>query len=101
MIIGITAVVVDSSSGLEADKLVVGIVLLIISFIFQGAQFVVEEKLFQSTYLNPNRLVGFEGLFGMLITLISIDIVVYIPCPDFMKSSCPNGMMEDSYQFFD
>ncbi|EAS05605.1 nucleotide-sugar transporter (macronuclear) [Tetrahymena thermophila SB210] len=97
--IGITSILV-SQDGLDPNQLLLGIILLVISFFFSSGQSVLEEKLFKTIYLHPNQLVGYEGSVGIIITWIALNIFSYIPCPQSMADDCPNGMMEDVPQFF-
>jgi drug/metabolite transporter (DMT)-like permease len=43
---------------------ILGIPLMIVSILIQGVQFIVEEKLLGSYYLNPMKVVGWEGITG-------------------------------------
>jgi drug/metabolite transporter (DMT)-like permease len=51
-----------------------GIGLLLISQIFAGTQFIVEEKLLGDYYLDPLKVVGFEGMWGFIYYLIALPI---------------------------
>jgi heme A synthase len=51
-----------------------GIIFLLISQCFTGAQFVVEEKLLSGYYLDPLLVVGLEGFWGCLI------YAIILPC---------------------
>jgi hypothetical protein len=49
-------------------------VLLLISQLFSGGLYIVEEKLLGDYYLDPLKVVGLEGLWGLLITIIMLVI---------------------------
>ena len=51
-----------------------GIILLLCSQCFAGTQFIVEEKLLGGYYLDPFKIVGTEGLFGLLYYLFCLPI---------------------------
>jgi len=51
-----------------------GILLLLISQLFSGGLYIVEEKLLGDYYLDPLKVVGLEGLWGFLITVIMLVI---------------------------
>jgi hypothetical protein len=45
------------------------------SQIFAGTMFIVEEKLLSSYYLDPIKVVGWEGVFGVLIYIVMLLIL--------------------------
>ena len=51
-----------------------GIILLVISQCFAGTQFIVEEKLLSGYYLDPFRVVGTEGMWGLCYYLFLLPI---------------------------
>jgi drug/metabolite transporter (DMT)-like permease len=51
-----------------------GILLLIIAQLFSGGLYIVEEKLLGDYYLDPLKVVGLEGLWGLLMTIIILPI---------------------------
>jgi drug/metabolite transporter (DMT)-like permease len=51
-----------------------GIILLIIAQLFSGGLYIVEEKLLGDYYLDPLKVVGLEGLWGLIMTLIILPI---------------------------
>jgi len=70
-----------------------GIILLLVSQLFAGTLFIVEEKLLGDYYLHPLKVVGWEGCWGCCYYAILLPIFQYIPCSG---SLCPNGVLEDS-----
>ena len=52
----------------------IGILLVVISQLFAGGLYIVEEKLLGDYYLDPLKVVGLEGLWGLLMTLIILPI---------------------------
>lgn len=52
----------------------IGLVLLVISQLFSGGMFIVEEKLLGDYYLDPLKVVGWEGVWGVLMYCIFLPI---------------------------
>lgn len=76
-----------------------GILLLIVSQCFAGTQFVTEEKLLSGYYLDPFKVVGTEGMWGLSYYLFLLPIFQYITCPTTGKglaALCFVGRLEDS-----
>lgn len=61
--------------------------MMIASLFTSGLQFTYEEKLFTDYAIHPQELVGFEGVYGLVISTIFITIFNYIPC-NLGVSSC-------------
>ena len=79
----------------DADKPLIGIILMIGSILIQGSQFVVEEKFLGEYYLSPLKVIGWEGIWGTLLFLIVLPILQFIPCHLELCSS--TGVVEDSW----
>ena len=73
-------------------------VLLLISQLFSGGLYIVEEKLLGDYYLDPLKVVGLEGLWGLLITIIMLVIFQQINCND--PQLCYYGKLEDTTRAF-
>jgi drug/metabolite transporter (DMT)-like permease len=85
----------------DPSTVATGIVLLLIAQLFAGTQFVVEEKILSSYYLNPMRIVGWEGFFGFLYYCIALPILQQIKCTrDDAAEFCPFGRLENSVVAF-
>lgn len=72
---------------------VLGISMLCGSILIQGCQYIVEEKLLGSYYLNPMKVVGWEGITGTILFAVLLPILQFIPCDAAM---CSNGVVEDT-----
>jgi drug/metabolite transporter (DMT)-like permease len=79
----------------EASTSSLGIILLLSSQCFAGAQFISEEKLLGDYVLDPFKVVGLEGMWGTLYYLILLPIFQNVSCSADM---CVNGHIEDSVQ---
>ncbi|OUM51320.1 hypothetical protein BVG19_g415 [[Candida] boidinii] len=52
----------------DASRLVSGMFLIFLGMIFSASQFVIEEYILSRLSMKPMKLVGYEGLYGALIT---------------------------------
>lgn len=73
---------------------VLGLAMMVASILVQGCQYIVEEKLLGAYYLNPMKVVGWEGIFGVILFAILLPILQFIPCTAAFCSS--SGVVEDS-----
>ena len=83
----------DDDDDSTAMKVIVGIVLVIVAQFFTGCHMVTEEKLFHDYYLHPLKLVGWEGLWGILIYSCLLVIFQFIKCSNV--DVCPHGTIEN------
>jgi len=60
--------------------------------------FIVEEKLLSDYYLDPLKIVGLEGVWGILIYCILLPILNNIPCD--IDNICNNGKLENTLVAF-
>ncbi|KAF2102143.1 hypothetical protein NA57DRAFT_34130 [Rhizodiscina lignyota] len=65
--------VVDNST--VAVQTVVGVLLIALAQIFTASQFVLEESIMERYSLEPLKAVGWEGIWGFLVTLIGMIIL--------------------------
>jgi drug/metabolite transporter (DMT)-like permease len=68
--VGIAAILASKSEPVNP----LGILLLLISQLFSGGLYIVEEKLLGDYYLDPLKVVGLEGLWGFLMCLVILPI---------------------------
>lgn len=59
----------------EVVRTIVGILLIAGAQIFTATQFVLEEFILEKYALEPLKVVGWEGLFGMLITALGMIVL--------------------------
>jgi hypothetical protein len=52
-----------------------------------GFQFAYEEGIFEKYHIEPVKMVGIEGLFGLTTNLIMIAIFTFVPCT-FGEDAC-------------
>jgi len=68
----------NDSSGAETN--ILGILLLLLSLLFSGFQFVIEEKFLGDSTIHPLKVVGWEGIWGSLYIFILLPIFQFVPC---------------------
>ena len=61
----------------EAVKAVIGVLLIAAAQIFTASQFVLEEWILENYEMDPLRVVGWEGIFGFLVTIAGM-IILYL-----------------------
>jgi len=59
----------------EAIRAIIGVFLIAGAQIFTASQFVLEEHILHKYALEPLKVVGWEGLFGFLVTVIGMVIL--------------------------
>jgi drug/metabolite transporter (DMT)-like permease len=59
----------------EALRAIIGVFLIAGAQIFTASQFVLEEWILENYALEPLKVVGWEGLFGFLVTLLGMAIL--------------------------
>jgi drug/metabolite transporter (DMT)-like permease len=96
-LVGLASLTGEQAEGQEVTE-PLGIILLIIAQLFAGALFVVEEKLLGDYYLDPLKIVGLEGLWGLIIWCIILPILQNIHCTS--PQLCPSGLVEDTLGAF-
>lgn len=85
ILVGIASVVTSGggAGSVGVGGTVLGIVMVLISLVIQAAQFVVEETILKHNQISAQRMVGLEGIFGMVFIFMWIMIFTFIPCPSF------------------
>ncbi len=66
---------------------VTGYFLLVVSLFSSGLFFTSEQKLMSKYYLEPLEVVGYEGVFGIIIYTIIVTILCFVPC-NFGPEAC-------------
>ena len=55
--------------------------------------FVSEEKILAHYEIDPMLMVGYEGLFGLIIMSIVLALAYFIPCES--ATFCPTGHLDN------
>jgi drug/metabolite transporter (DMT)-like permease len=61
----------------EAVKAVIGVLLIAAAQIFTASQFVLEEWILENYAMDPLVVVGWEGVFGFLVTVLGM-LIMYV-----------------------
>ncbi|KAF2676113.1 hypothetical protein K458DRAFT_447662 [Lentithecium fluviatile CBS 122367] len=59
----------------QAAMTIIGVLLIAGAQIFTATQFVIEERIMEKYSMEPIKVVGWEGVFGFLVTLIGMIIL--------------------------
>lgn len=59
----------------QAAKTIIGVMLIAGAQIFTATQFVLEERIMEKYAMEPIKVVGWEGVFGFLVTLVGMIIL--------------------------
>ena len=54
---------------------IIGVLLIAGAQIFTATQFVLEERIMEKYAMEPIKVVGWEGVFGFLVTLVGMIIL--------------------------
>lgn len=54
---------------------------MVVSLIFNGFLYAYEQKLLKQYTVSPLEMVGWEGVYGTVISFILVVILSFIPCP--------------------
>ncbi|PGH28992.1 hypothetical protein GX50_08258 [[Emmonsia] crescens] len=65
----------DAAETPVAVQTVIGVLLIAGAQIFTATQFVLEEWILEHYAMNPLKVVGWEGIFGFLVTLVGMIIL--------------------------
>lgn len=62
----------ESTAASTAARTIIGVLLIAGAQIFTATQFVVEEWILEHYALEPLKIVGWEGIFGFLVTVVGM-----------------------------
>ncbi|KAI1505492.1 hypothetical protein F5X99DRAFT_368206 [Biscogniauxia marginata] len=71
----VAAQIVEDPAAADAFRAVAGVLLIAGAQIFTATQFVLEEFLLEKSSIDPLQVVGWEGLFGLAVTLITMLVL--------------------------
>lgn len=99
--VGLAAVLRSNENAKDTEEEKInpfGIILIIIAQLFSGGLYIVEEKLLGDYYLDPLKVVGLEGLWGFLMSVVVLIIFGNIECHD--PDLCYYGYLENTQRAF-
>jgi drug/metabolite transporter (DMT)-like permease len=81
----------------HVSKAIIGMICVIGSLVTSATQMILEEKFLNKFRLPALKMVGLEGLWGIILSTISIAVAASIPCTyEVNGSNCnANGFVED------
>lgn len=91
LIIGISSLTSSSDSSENSG---LGIFLIILSQFFGGGKYITEQYLLRNYKIHPLKAVGFEGISGLVLSIILLPIFNTIHCNKV--NICKNGYVENS-----
>lgn len=94
ILVGLSAILGGDSSGSSWGLQLLGCILVVVSQFVQASQIIVEEYLLSDINLHPLQVVGLEGMWGQIFT-----ILFWIPFGMFIGGQ-ENGHLEDSFDTF-
>jgi drug/metabolite transporter (DMT)-like permease len=73
--VGLSSFLSDNSGGGKSSQSqAIGFIMIILAQVFASCLLIVEEKLLGQYYLDPLKVVGFEGLWGVLMWCVLLPI---------------------------
>ena len=96
--VGAVAMVYDTDTN-TGGSVGFGIVLILVAQFFTGALFIVEEYFLGDYYLDPMKVVGLEGMWGLMYYMAVLPIMQGIKCGG--DKLCQFGYLENSAYAFD
>jgi uncharacterized protein YggT (Ycf19 family) len=54
---------------------------MVVSLVFNGFLYAYEQKLLQEYKVSPLEMVGWEGVYGTVFSLLIVAILSFMPCP--------------------
>jgi len=80
VLVGVSRLISDDQSDVPASDVALGIFMTVIAQLFSAGQMVVEQAFVKSQGYHPLNVVGMEGLFGVIFTVVVVlPIFYFIP----------------------
>ena len=90
----------DDSKETDLFETIVGIICCLLCNVFSSFHSIAEEYLLKTRFCHPIKLIGFEGLFGIIFTFFFILVFDQVRCPKSIESICirddKNGLFLDN-----
>ncbi|CAD8133905.1 unnamed protein product [Paramecium octaurelia] len=72
----------------DIKKQIISIFLMLFSIFLYGFQYTIEERFYKTYFIHPLELIGFEGMWGLIIyTFICISLT-FTKCPEVLYNVC-------------
>lgn len=83
VVVGLSSIIFGDGDDTESTDVflnIIGVVLMSLTLIFQGFQYVYEEKILDEVEVDPMRMVTAEGVFGLLTLTLVLFVTANVPC---------------------
>jgi len=81
-LIGFAGVIYKKETDVRSTN-IGGICMMLLSLLFTGVQFIVEELLLNKYTINPLKVVGLEGMWGSIFYTVILIVLQQIHCDNF------------------
>ena len=100
--VGWVALKYDSSDDSSNGSIGLGLLLIIIAQFFTGALFITEEYFLGGYYLDPMKVVGSEGMWGLAYYMAILPVMQAVHCTGDggLSALCSFGYLENSSYAF-
>ncbi len=100
--VGWVALKYDSTDSSANGSIALGLILIIVAQFFTGALFITEEFFLGGYYLDPMKVVGSEGMWGLGVYLAILPIMQVVQCSGDtgLDALCSFGYLENSSYAF-
>ena len=87
----------DDSQETDLFETFVGILCCLLCNVFSSFHSIAEEYLLKTRFCHPIKLIGFEGLFGIIFSIFFILAFDQVKCPIIIESICIKDDKNDLY----
>lgn len=97
LIVGLSTVFFNTNGGGKEQPIIltlIGVLLMFFSLVFQGFQYVYEERIMDQVEVDPKRFIAAEGVFGTLTMTLLLFITARLPC--YSEEMCDKDIAFDS-----
>ena len=97
IVVGLSSVIFGNNGEGEKKSLflsLLGVILMLLSLVFQGFQYVYEERVMDQVEVDPKRFIAAEGVMGTITMTLLLFITANIPC--YSKDICGDNESLDS-----
>lgn len=92
-VVGSSSIIYPTTGAQQLKNPLLGDVLVVAAQVVAAVQFIVEEKLLSKYDVEPLECVGYEGLWGFLMTVVVLVISMFVKGSDY-------GVFENSFAAF-
>lgn len=96
-VVGLSSIIFTNNGGGKEQSIflsLLGVALMFLSLIFQGFQYVYEERIMDQVEVDPKRFIAAEGIFGTITMTILLFVTANLPC--YSEEMCDIDIAFDS-----